>query len=214
MSPLSWAQHRFLVVAQAGNLSITPRAIQDLLDELGKSQSKAGCVLGMFCRDSVWFSPRLETLQSPRCLATKTVAKHLFRALAGDAIMICALMIAVSAAFSAGEPYKAMLPDEAKIGSIPLILKEGSRNMSSRFFYVQFKFTPKIRTSSVPTNKQHGAVVQVPKDLVQRMQSESINENLSEKANRPRSCAESRSRHIPDRSGAGRRAVPRRCNLV
>jgi hypothetical protein len=89
-------------------------------------------------------------------------------------------MIAFSAAFSAGEPYKAMLPDEAKFGSIPLILKEGSRNMSSRFFYVQFKFTPKIRTSSVPTNKQHGAVVQVPKDLVQRMQE--CNENLSEKA--------------------------------
>jgi hypothetical protein len=54
--------------------------------------------------------------------------------------------------------------------------------MSSRFFYVQFKFTPKIRTSSVPTTKQHGAVVQVPKDLVQRMQSKSINEDLSEKA--------------------------------
>src|SRR6478609_3078052 len=75
-----------------------------------------------------------------------------------------------------------MLPVEAKVGSIRLILKEGSRNMSSRFFYVQLKFTPKIRTFSVPTTKQHGAVVQVPKDLVQRMQSEIINENLSEKA--------------------------------
>ncbi len=53
--------------------------------------------------------------------------------------------------------------------------------MSSRFFYVQPKFTPKIRTSSVPPTKQHGAMVQVPKDLVQRMQSEIINENLSEK---------------------------------
>jgi hypothetical protein len=53
--------------------------------------------------------------------------------------------------------------------------------MSSRFFYVQFKFTPKIRTSSVPTTKHHGAVVEVPKDLVQHKQSEIINENPNEK---------------------------------
>ena len=31
--------------------------------------------------------------------------------------------------------------------------------MSGRFFYVQLKFTPKIRTDSVP-RKQHGAVVE------------------------------------------------------
>ena len=54
--------------------------------------------------------------------------------------------------------------------------------MSSRFFYIQLKFTPKISTYSVPRTKQHGAVVEVPKDLVQRKRSENINENPSEKA--------------------------------
>ena len=48
--------------------------------------------------------------------------------------------------------------------------------MSSRIFYVQLKFTSKIRT------KQHEAVVEVPKELVQRKQSEVINENHNEKA--------------------------------
>jgi hypothetical protein len=54
--------------------------------------------------------------------------------------------------------------------------------MSSRFFYILLKFTPKIRTYSAPSTKQHGAVVEVPKDLVQRKRSEIINENPSEKA--------------------------------
>ena len=54
--------------------------------------------------------------------------------------------------------------------------------MSSRFFYIQLKFTPKIRTYSAPRTKRHGAVVEVPKDLVQRKRSENINENPSEKA--------------------------------
>jgi hypothetical protein len=54
--------------------------------------------------------------------------------------------------------------------------------MSSRFFYVQLKFTPKIRSYSLPRTRQHGAVVEVPKDLVRRKQSEIINENPSEKA--------------------------------
>jgi hypothetical protein len=54
--------------------------------------------------------------------------------------------------------------------------------MSSRFFYVELKFIPRIRTYTVPMTKQHGAVVEVPKDLVQRKQSEIINENPSEKA--------------------------------
>ena len=54
--------------------------------------------------------------------------------------------------------------------------------MSSRFFYVQLKFIPKIRTYSVPRTKPHGAVVEVPKDLVRRKRSEVINEKLSEKA--------------------------------
>jgi len=54
--------------------------------------------------------------------------------------------------------------------------------MNSQFFYVQLKFRPKIENDSVPMTKQHEAVVEVPKDLVQRKQSEIINENLSEKA--------------------------------
>ena len=52
--------------------------------------------------------------------------------------------------------------------------------MSSRFFYVQLKFTPRIRT--IGLRKQHGVVVEVPKELVQRKQSEVINENPNEKA--------------------------------
>jgi hypothetical protein len=52
--------------------------------------------------------------------------------------------------------------------------------MSSRFFYVQLKFTPKIRSYSVPRTRQHGAVVEVPKDLVQRKQSAIIKDNRSE----------------------------------
>jgi hypothetical protein len=54
--------------------------------------------------------------------------------------------------------------------------------MSSRFFYIQLKFTPKMRTYSAAKTKQHGAVVEVPKDLVQRQRSEIKNENPSEKA--------------------------------
>jgi hypothetical protein len=42
------------------------------------------------------------------------------------------------------------------------------------------KFTPRIRT--IGLRKQHEAVVEVPKDLVQRKQSEVINENPNEKA--------------------------------
>jgi hypothetical protein len=53
--------------------------------------------------------------------------------------------------------------------------------MSNQFFYVQLKFTPKIGTNSVPMTKLHEAVVEVPKDLVQRTQSEIINENPREK---------------------------------
>ena len=52
--------------------------------------------------------------------------------------------------------------------------------MSNQFFYVQLKFTPKIETNRVPMTKQQEAVVEVPKDLVERKQSESKNENLRE----------------------------------
>ena len=51
--------------------------------------------------------------------------------------------------------------------------------MNSQFFYVQLNFRPKIGADRVPLIKQHEAVVEVPKDLVQR-KSESINEGLRE----------------------------------
>jgi hypothetical protein len=52
---------------------------------------------------------------------------------------------------------KHCFPGEAKIGSIRLTLKEGSCYMSSRFFYVQLKFTPKSGLRGLPMTKQHGA---------------------------------------------------------
>ena len=59
---------------------------------------------------------------------------------------------------------------------------KGSCNMSSRFFYVELKFIPKSGLKGLPMTKQHGAVVEVPKDLVQRKQSEIVNGNFREKA--------------------------------
>jgi hypothetical protein len=52
--------------------------------------------------------------------------------------------------------------------------------MSEQYFYVQLKFIPKF--GMVLNIKQHEAAVEVPKCLVQRMQSELINENSKEKA--------------------------------
>jgi hypothetical protein len=49
--------------------------------------------------------------------------------------------------------------------------------MSEQFFYVHLKFIPKIGTPTVPITQQQEAVVEVPKDLVQRKQSELVNEN-------------------------------------
>jgi hypothetical protein len=43
--------------------------------------------------------------------------------------------------------------------------------MNSQFFYVQLNFRPKIGVDRVPSIKQHEAVVEIPKDLVQRKQS-------------------------------------------
>ena len=71
--------------------------------------------------------------------------------------------------------------------------------MSSRFFYVQLRFIPKSGLTGLPMSKQHGAVVEVPKDLVQRKQSEIINENRREKAIALELREKSGSRHIPDR---------------
>ena len=53
--------------------------------------------------------------------------------------------------------------------------------MSSQFFYVQLNFRPKIEAERMPLIKQHEAVVEVPKDLVQRKQSEITTENSREK---------------------------------
>jgi hypothetical protein len=55
-------------------------------------------------------------------------------------------------------------------------LKEGLCKMSKQFFYVQLKFTPKIGIHTQPITHQCEAVVEVPKKLVQRKQSE-VNEN-------------------------------------
>jgi hypothetical protein len=44
------------------------------------------------------------------------------------------------------------------------------------------KFIPKSGLKELSMTRQHGAVVEVPKDLVQRKQSEIINANPSEKA--------------------------------
>jgi len=49
-------------------------------------------------------------------------------------------------------------------------------NMSNRFFYLQFKFTPKAGHTFTDGRE---VVVEVPKNLVQR-KSESINESLTE----------------------------------
>jgi hypothetical protein len=48
-------------------------------------------------------------------------------------------------------------------------------------FVVRLTFTPKIRTSTAAFIRQHIALVEVPRDLVHRRQSESINQNLREK---------------------------------
>ena len=53
--------------------------------------------------------------------------------------------------------------------------------MSSQFFYVQLKFIPKMGIDRVPVITQHEAVVEVPKDLVQRKQSENTSANSREK---------------------------------
>jgi hypothetical protein len=53
--------------------------------------------------------------------------------------------------------------------------------MSDEYFYVRFRFSAKIGVQSGAT-RQHEAVVEVPKDLVQRKKSEFTNANLREKA--------------------------------
>jgi hypothetical protein len=76
---------------------------------------------------------------------------------------------------------KRVLSHEAGIGVMRLSLKEKFPNVSSQFFYVQLKFTPKMGTDRVAVTKQQEAVVEVPKDLVERKQSENSSENSREK---------------------------------
>ncbi len=54
--------------------------------------------------------------------------------------------------------------------------------MSDEYFYVRFRFSPKIGVRTEPTTRQHEAVVEVPRDLVQRKRSEFTNEKPREKA--------------------------------
>jgi hypothetical protein len=54
--------------------------------------------------------------------------------------------------------------------------------MSDEYFYVWFRFSAKIGVPTGPTPRQHEAVVEVPRDLVQRKKSEFMNENPREKA--------------------------------
>ena len=48
------------------------------------------------------------------------------------------------------------------------------RNMHDRFFYVHFKLIPKMATHNGNDQSSREAIVEVPKDLVQRKQSELI----------------------------------------
>jgi hypothetical protein len=52
--------------------------------------------------------------------------------------------------------------------------------MSGEYFYVRFRFRPKIGLRTGPTTRQNEAVVEVPKYLVQRKQLEFWNENPRE----------------------------------
>jgi hypothetical protein len=48
--------------------------------------------------------------------------------------------------------------------------------MSDQFFYIELKFTPKIRADAILIPLQLEVVVEVPKDLVHSSQSESTHE--------------------------------------
>ena len=56
------------------------------------------------------------------------------------------------------------------------------RNMSDEYFYLRFRFSPKIGVRIAPSTGQHEAVVEVPRNLVQRKKLEYMNENPREKA--------------------------------
>jgi hypothetical protein len=66
--------------------------------------------------------------------------------------------------------------NEAVIWPARLNQEEGPSNMSDQFFYIELKFTPKIRTDAVPLSCAREVVIEVPRDLVQFRQSESTHE--------------------------------------
>jgi hypothetical protein len=51
--------------------------------------------------------------------------------------------------------------------------------MSNQFFYIELKFTPKIRKDAILIPLQREVVVEVPKDLVHSSQSESTHEKAT-----------------------------------
>src|ERR1700681_2597679 len=71
---------------------------------------------------------------------------------------------------------------QAKIEYCVQTSGEIPRNMSDEYFYVRFRFSPKMGVRTGPTARQHEAVVEVPRDLIQRKQSAFMNENPREKA--------------------------------
>jgi hypothetical protein len=56
------------------------------------------------------------------------------------------------------------------------------RNMSDEYFYLRFRFSPKIGVRIAATNRQLEAFVEVPRNLVQRKKLAYMNENPREKA--------------------------------
>jgi CheB methylesterase len=63
-----------------------------------------------------------------------------------------------------------------------ILLEKIPRNMSDEYFYVRFRFSPKIGVRTAPSTRQHEAVVEVPRNLVQRKKLDYMNENPREKA--------------------------------
>jgi hypothetical protein len=54
--------------------------------------------------------------------------------------------------------------------------------MNDQYFYLQLNFTPKFGTRIYRDTGEHKVAVEVPKDLVRRKRSESLNATVREKA--------------------------------
>jgi hypothetical protein len=66
--------------------------------------------------------------------------------------------------------------NEAVVWPVRLNLEKYPCNMSQQFFYIQLKFTPKIRTDATPSPHTREVVIEVPKHLVQSSGSGSAQE--------------------------------------